>query len=169
MKYVKYWLLPAIVLASSCSDSPTEPTNPTNAQFAAVGLPESVHGRIYIDFFDEMDTFTAIRTPTGSVSGQFVVHSPDYGLIRGTVTCFTIDGTRARLAGTITYAKESPFLVGTGAYWTVQDNGEGTTDLPDLSSDINFGSSLADAAAHCVAERIPAYDVQEKANVQVNQ
>ena len=167
MKNRTQWLLPALLLAVSCTETPSEP-NPDNPAFAVVGRPESVHGRIYVDVFDEMDTFTAVRTPTGSVTGQFTVHSPDFGLIQGTVFCFTIDGNRARLAGVITKANDAPFLEGTGAYWTVQDNGEGTTDLNDLSSDINFGSTLADATAHCAAERIPPYDVQEKANIQVN-
>ena len=159
-------LLPVLLLVAACSDSATDVSAP---QLAVNADQQSVHGRIYVDFFDEKDTFTAIRAPTGQVTGRFNVHSPEFGHISGTVFCFAIDGNRARLAGVVTNAKEAPFLIGTGAYWTVQDNGEGSSDLPDLSSDINFGSSIADAEAHCVRERIPAYDVQEKANIQINQ
>ena len=159
-------LLPLLLLAAACADRAGD--DPLAPQLAVIAETQSVHGQIYIDFFDEMDTFTATRSPQGTVNGHFTVHSPEFGIIKGTVFCFTIDGNSARIAGTVTKAKDAPFLEGTGAYWTVQDNGEGDNDRPDLASDINFGSSQEDAAAHCVAERIPAYDVQDKANIQIN-
>ena len=159
--------LPALLLAAGCSDQAG--TDPSAPQFARAFPEESVHGQIYIDAFDEKDTFTAVRLSDGTVRGKFDIHSGEVGHIHGDVICFTIVGNVAYLGGRITKAKDFPLLEGLGAQWTVQDNGEGSNDLPDLATDIRFDPSITigDAERHCLLPRNLGFHPQARANIQI--
>jgi hypothetical protein len=160
-------LLPLLLVAAGCADTTVLPLTP---QETVIGKQQSVHGQIYLDFvlFEEKDAFTAVRSPNGRVVGQFDVHNSNQGHIHGTVTCFTIDGQRARIGGVVTQAKTAAFLEGLDAYWTVVDGGEGN-GASDTASDINYGAPVGSALAHCAAEIIPPYAPQRRANIQINQ
>jgi hypothetical protein len=162
------WLLSALVLTIGCGTD-SSPDSLLSPQFANAGLQQSVHGRIYIGILDEKDTFTAVRHADGSVTGQFNVHSPSEGHIRGRVVCFTIEGNAARLAGIIERADDFPSLVGTGAMWTVRDNGEGSNDPDDIASDIRYGIPLVTAIAHCSVSEIREFEMQRTGNIQINE
>lgn len=88
--------------------------------------------------------------------------------VHGEVVCLGVAGNTARIGGRITKLISGGVQVPTALYnfWTVQDNGEGSKDPPDLASTFRF-SSEAGARAHCAVgvplEQLPI----QQGNVQV--
>jgi hypothetical protein len=97
--------------------------------------------------------FSAVRR-NGVVSGEWTVKDPvdpeAPGLASGTVICFSIqpDGRTVFLGGVI---ERNNFGIpaGSGAAWTVVDNGKPGAGV-DLSTDLTFGFPSSNAATnHC--------------------
>jgi hypothetical protein len=80
--------------------------------------------------------FVASRHEDGSVSGEWqrVVHVDESQTkAHGTITCFKIEGNKARLAG---FVKSGQFSTppNNGVAWRVVDNGQGANDSADQIS-----------------------------------
>jgi len=71
--------------------------------------------------------------------------------LNGPVTCLTVIDKDAWIGGEIEQSND-PTLIGQGAWWHVQDNGDGAGDPPDVTSFAGVGSP-EDTAAFCAAHR----------------
>jgi hypothetical protein len=159
-------LIAAIAIAG-CDRAPTSParhmTPPVTRSVdhaadapitqALPGLMQSVTGHYeligQVTNFDYKYSFSAIRHEDGSVSGEIEERTTDNATgdflrsMHATVTCFTIIGRMAFLAGIVDRVEsEVPGqeLLVPGAFFrlNVVDNGNGD-DPPDLGSNVRFG------------------------------
>ncbi|WP_412063591.1 hypothetical protein [Rubrivirga sp. IMCC45206] len=106
----------------------------------------------------ETYSFNAVRSPNGSVRGNWTTHYRSEGYssrAHGTIKCFTVapDGQTAWVGGIITQFSDSngfpaAGVLGKEAKWTVVDLGEPRTDL---ATELTYGFDPADGAAdqHC--------------------
>jgi hypothetical protein len=128
MRYLCVTLLPLLVVA--CDQQAVAPDLADDPQFQAIGpVVQSVTGsgnfvipgvrlRIFTD--------AAHLRADGSISGQWERN----GIAHGVVTCFTIVGNEAWLAGYATSgARSTP--PNNGVAWRVVDNGQGENDPAD--------------------------------------
>jgi hypothetical protein len=147
-----------VALAACSSDAVLEPevAQPRElaASFQSSRVQQQVTGAAHIKLtgydIDEMFTQSAIRHADGSVSGEFELRSEQEGgqRIHGTVTCFTVIGNTARIAGIIDRTTIPGLPTGLYWAWTVVDNGQGANDPPDQTSDFNLRVASG-AARHC--------------------
>jgi len=150
-------LLVVAALAGCATNSDQSLTAPAQRLDAAGGgVSQSVTGHANMQlpsFGNAVQRFSqsAIRHSDGTVSGEFELKSDqDDGVrLHGEVTCFTIVGNAARLAGELDQSNAEFAPAGTYVLWTVVDNGEGGKAPPDLTTDFIGGVSAATAAAHC--------------------
>jgi hypothetical protein len=106
----------AVTLEASTADA--EPSSAVNG-----------HGRYTVSGNQWTSSFNAKTAPDGTVGGNFR-HSNASSDMRGSVTCLTIVGTEAWLAGVIDHAA-GPWLEGQAVGWVAVDNGQGANALPD--------------------------------------
>jgi hypothetical protein len=88
--------------------------------------------------------------------GQFEYREIDDGTpftASGAITCLTVIGNDAWIGGVIGSSND-PTYVGSGAWWHVTDNGEGSNSPADITTFMGAGT-LAETAAFC--ETHPAY------------
>ncbi|HEX2028340.1 MAG TPA: hypothetical protein VHF25_10115 [Nitriliruptorales bacterium] len=103
---------------------------------AADGNPSaSGHANITVgDGQTRTFSFTAVRRPDGTVTGQAVVNNPSFPIrVRSRIDCLAFVGDRIAIAsGPITQSSDpSTIAVGRIAVFAVEDNGEGGHPPPD--------------------------------------
>jgi hypothetical protein len=100
--------------------------------------------------------FNAEIKSGGSADGWYTYREVDDGVpfdARGPVTCLTVIGSDAWIGGTITDSND-PTVVGSGSWWHVTDNGEGSNDPADITTFLGIGTA-AQTQAFC--DQHPAY------------
>ncbi|HUF12691.1 MAG TPA: hypothetical protein VMN78_06315 [Longimicrobiales bacterium] len=103
--------------------------------------------------------FNAVRYADGSVSGQIEYQQSALGeffRFHGPVTCIGVydDGTRAKFGGPITRSDDPTIPVGVFMWFTVVDNGNGGSGVPDRSSILGIGDEAANEA-FCASDAPP--------------
>lgn len=147
---------------AGCDAAPNgNPTGPTslrpNLQLASASEFVTTGGAeitLIVDDFTERWSFVAKRDESLNARGEFNFIARVFGTTvhaQGNITCFEIDGNRARLGGVITHSN-TPDLVGIDVIWTVEDNGEGTkAPAPDRATSLQFG----EPEPHCLVAPVP--------------
>jgi hypothetical protein len=169
-------LLSVAPFLTSCTTDPTTPNDLRAPQFASGGSGPSASGHFELDVGDgdlEVYSFDAHFLGNGAVHGRFNVRdifadgSAKAGA-KGSVTCLTVepDGNSARMGGIVESATD-PDLVGTEAFWTVVDNGEGQKDSPDEATGLTWGAPSGAAEFHCTVGIPRNSGFSERGNVQV--
>jgi hypothetical protein len=164
-------IIPSVEVAQGSASDVTQ----LDAAVAA-DLKQSVTGHYQFVGINTGNDFkysvAAIRYEDGSVSGEFeerVLLASTGEFIRqthGTVTCFQIVGNMARVGGLVDQATDPRFLPGTEFRLVVVDNGEGTSDPPDLGSNARFGIP-GTAQAFCDAGTAFNLEPVQHGNVEV--
>lgn len=164
MKQVGFGLLSMVVTLGCSVEPPSAPTplpgaGGAGAQAASTSASvPSVTGTGHLnvpvgdaEFFRNF-AFVAHASADGSVSGQFEFQARHVPIrVHGRITCVSIDGSTAWLAG-IAEQSSNPTLLppGTRVRWRVVDSGQGAGAPPDLVS--GFGPApLGDELAYCTA------------------
>ena len=152
---VSLLLAAALLAACSTDGAPGGDVVAPRPNLAASGAQQRVTGHANLILAslgnaEEIYSNAAIRHADGTVSGewQLKTEQTDGGVLHGIVTCFTIVGNRARLAGVVDRSTTPLANVGDHVIWTVVDNGEGNAAPPDQTSDF-FPVGPLTAAAHC--------------------
>ena len=136
--------------------------------------PQSVTG--HVEFVNAAGnhirySVSAVRHHDGSVSGEIEEHATaaDGAFIRrghGTVTCLTITGNIARIGGVVDQIRGAGAPVGSEAFLTVIDNGEGPKDPPDAAS-VPLAGPPGSATTHCTTGiSRPTFPI-ERGNIQI--
>ena len=122
-------------------DDPAGPAPAPNASAGpavdGVDHPVVVSGSGHIEAGDGLRNFTfhAVRHPDGSASGSYRIARTDLGTsFTVDVTCLTVVGNQAWLAGRIASADGGGVLPGTISYFYAIDNGEGSDAPADIVS-----------------------------------
>lgn len=121
-----------------------------------------------VDLFTQRMSFNAKGSPA---SGVFNFTGRVLGVnthFHGDILCYSLSGNRARVAGMITNSDPAVFE-GQEAMWYVEDNGEGSSFVPDRISFFETGTAGA-GTAFCAAAVLPdptMYPI-ETGNVQVH-
>jgi hypothetical protein len=141
-------LLSVAALLTSCGSDATRQSDTGAAEFAADPSGPSASGHVEHSLEGcclEKYSFDAHDLGDGSVHGRFNVRDlftdgSEKAFAKGRVTCFTVeaDGKTARMGGVVE-AGNPPEAVGTEAFWTVRDNGEGQAEPRDEASDLIWG------------------------------
>jgi len=100
--------------------------------------------------------FNARTEGDGSASGWYTYREVDDGVAfdaSGPVTCLTVIGNDAWIGGPI-IASSDPTVVGSGSWWHVTDNGEGSNAPQDITTFLGIGTA-AQTQAFC--DQHPAY------------
>lgn len=115
-------------------------------------------------------SISANRGRDGTVTGEFEEYSEQQGgqRIHARVVCFTVVGNTARLAAQIDATNVAFGPAGSYVVWSVIDNGEGATAVPDQTTDIFFGGNAAQAEFHCrTGYNLAPYYSSLRGNLQV--
>jgi hypothetical protein len=87
--------------------------------------------------------FNANIKSDGSADGWYTYREVDDGVpfvASGPVTCLTVIGNDAWIGGTITDSSD-PTVVGSGSWWHVTDNGEGSSAPADITTFLGIGTA----------------------------
>ena len=126
------------LLSSACGSVTDQIVAPSaETLLSAAAQPNVVTGSGHIEAGDGLRNFTfhAIKRPDGSVEGSYRILRTDLSTeFAVDVTCLTVVGNRAWVAGIISYADSPGVLVGTVSYFYAIDNGEGDGASPDIVS-----------------------------------
>ena len=149
----------AAFLVSGCTEAlPTEFEATANA---GNGASVSGSGNSFYQSF----TFHA-REGRNGVSGSANLQSVSSGHFRLDISCFTISGNQATLAGRVTRSGDFD-IDGFAAYFTVVDDGEGSSATDQISQVFYDGTGMEDPQVYCDdPPAAPLYDVTQ-GNVQV--
>jgi hypothetical protein len=169
-------------LLISCGKDTLRESDTGAPDLAGGGAGPSVSGHVEHNLegcCTEKYSFEAHYLGDGSLQGSFNVrdlffNGSEKDFAKGRVTCFTIDpdGKTARLGGVVE-AGNPPEAIGTEAFWTVRDNGEGQTEPRDEASDLIWGipPQFNAAGRNCAGviplSRFNVFGPIERANVQV--
>ena len=175
-------LLSLAAFLTSCGTDATRQSDTGAAEFAdgASGPSASGHVEHFLEgCCTEKYSFDAHYLGDGSVHGRFNVRDfftdgSEKAFAKGRVTCFSIDpdGKTARMGGVVE-AGNPPEAIGTEAFWTVRDNGEGQTEPRDEASDLIWGipPQFNAAGRNCAGviplSRFNVFGEIARANVQV--
>lgn len=112
---------------------------------ATAMLTGSGHHTRVVGTEDDLTTFSfsAVRHADGRVSGHYQYNFRVRGFaVHGKVTCVSTNGTQAWVGGTVdqVITDEPAFesLLGLEMWWRSIDNGEGSSDAPDVTSGVGF-------------------------------
>lgn len=144
----------ALVLAVAAAglaacDTPTAP-EAVQPSFSANGVAASATGFGRVSASNRRFAFSAIRKADGSVNGQYQLVTGAGIRIHGTVTCVTVVGNVARVGG-IADPTNAPGWAGIRTYFTVVDNGEGSSAPSDRISFLHGGGLGPVDEIHCDA------------------
>lgn len=138
-------------------------------------IPADFNGGIFGGAVGNRLTFHARRDAEGNVSGRWNYEQTDFGTAgipytySGSVTCFLVYdtpvlqgfpdipaaiGNRAKWGGPIERSTDPGVPVGTYAWFSSIDNGEGANSPPDLSTIFGLGDNAANEA-FCNSDRVP--------------
>ena len=158
---VRCALVLALVLPVGCEDLPTRPSaqapqvaaSGPNVVVSASGGARWDLGGLDLDGDGADDpvgnvlAFNAVRKADGSVGGQIEYQQSALGetfRFHGTVTCIDVyEGNRGRFGGPITFSDDPTVPVGLFMWFTVVDNGAGSSGTPDRSSILGLGDHEA--------------------------
>ncbi|HJU75935.1 MAG TPA: hypothetical protein VJ717_19490 [Gemmatimonadaceae bacterium] len=128
----------ATLVASACSSSADHVVSPSMETLQnTVAQPVVVTGSAHIEAGDGLRNFTfhAVKRPDGSVEGSYRILRTDLSTeFTVDVTCLTVVGNRAWVAGIISQSDSPGVIVGTVSYFYAIDNGEGSGATPDIVS-----------------------------------
>lgn len=158
-------LLSIGALLTSCGTDTMRESDTRAPEFVDRGSGPSVSGHVEHELegcCTEKYSFEAHYLGDGSLQGSFNVRDlftdgSEKAFAKGRVTCFTIDpdGKTARMGGVVEAGNPAE-AVGTEAFWTVRDNGEGENEPRDEASDLIWGiPPQFNAAARNCAGAIP--------------
>lgn len=156
----------------ACTEAPTAAVLDVASRSMVGPIAASVTGSGHFEILPDgvwrTFSFAALEGADGSTSGTFHVrtHVPGGGAkVGGTVSCFTVVGNEAWVAGVITKA-ENPANVGVAVGWHVIDNGEGAGSPPDQTT---RQWRQVDPAAYCadMPTSQELFDV-EAGNIQIH-
>jgi hypothetical protein len=164
-----------------CADSLTSPQGASSLPSLARDEGErnevlqSVTGSAYFHIPSEQNgvetyTVSAIRHRDGSVSGESELRSDIGGgfRIRGPIACFGVTANVARLAMRVTESTNPNVVPGNYLIWSLADNGEGTRQAPDATSQVYRVYLEEEATYHCaVGMNITTLFAIERGNLQV--
>lgn len=176
-------LLGFVIVAFGCSREmrlPTDPIAPSSAKplhttlEARNGGVQSATGHVDQTFSPfgvvviNQYSFSAVRTPSGRVNGQFEFRAKYLGLViraHGDVECLRVNGNKAHIAGRVTQSTfEAGIPTGSELTWNVTDNGEPGTGRDTASQLLG-----APAQAYCASPFDYPESVLRRGNVQVRQ
>jgi hypothetical protein len=169
-------MLAGLALFGCGAASDHQITGPPSLQQRGGQQSATGHAHLFVQDCDEHYSFSAIRHPDGSVTGEWQVHDictlPEGTIIahtHGTVTCLTIlpDGKTARIGGVVTGSNYPTVEPPQEAGWTVRDNGEGAKDPPDAVSGLYFGLVPGTAEFFCDVGAPLEMFANERGNIQV--
>lgn len=122
---------------TACADTAVQPTEIAGPVFSAGGNSgPSANGAGHFDILGDLRTFSfhANEAKDGSVSGQAQIHNRNQDVASHiVVNCLRVVGNTAYVSGVISKSSNT-LLEGTGAVWSVRDNGEGANAPPDRIS-----------------------------------
>ncbi len=129
---------PTVVLAffAGCADPATRILGEVPLLTVA-GEPVVVSGSGHIEAGDGLRNFTfhAVQHPDGSVRGSYQIRRTDLGTaFTVDVTCLSVVGNQAWIAGRIASSDQPGVVVGTISYFYAIDNGEGADAPADIVS-----------------------------------
>ena len=109
-------------------------------------------------------SFHANTMPDGSVKGSAVITYTG-GVLKDKldINCMTVTGNQAEMSGIITDAT-NPALIGTGFYFRVRDNGEGTNTAADEITlvFVNLAPGFPCVGGHGILQPIEGGNIQVK-------
>lgn len=173
--------LAALVGLAACQDAPTRVTGPVDTQLArqagsqkvvasATGSGHRVRNGRPLTF-----TFNAVRKADGTAEGRYYLDFQDLGpaldhqrlKVTVDVTCMSVSGNRAFVAGIITEVDGPIVQEGTVSYFYVTDNGEGA-GAPDEISALRLNDVAGEDEVFCTQQPVllPSVPI-ERGNAQV--
>ena len=154
-----------VVVAGSPASAPVE--SASGGVHWTISLPNPFG----VEVVNRTLSFNAREYADGSVDGHFEDHQVVEGdafKFNVAVTCLNVyDGNRAKLGGVVQVSNDATIPVGTFAWFSVFDNGEGADAPADRSSLIGFGNEAANEA-FCNSPNLPRFgpwDVQGNGQV----
>ena len=144
----------------ACGDtSPTAPTaarkSANAASFTRSDAQQEVTGHAAFFMGNTLFAYSvsAIRHRDGAFSGEFELHigAPVSARIHAHTACFAMVGNTANLVAQVDQSSHPDVRVGSLLAWTLQDNGEGSKEGPDLNSTFLLFDDPAVGLRHCVA------------------
>lgn len=166
----------AFVSLGACdAESPTatlENVRSSALNVSGSGVVQSATGSGHYTAGDQIRTFafSAIRRADGSVTGEYQinVHASDL-FFHVTVTCMSVVGNTAWVAGVIDKASGPPVIEGTVSYFYAEDGGEGS-DAVDIVSVARINDRPEAAQEFCTQRpKLLPPRVVEHGNVQVRE
>lgn len=173
--------LAVFVALAACQDAPTQPTVSPDAHLArqagsqkivasATGSGHRVRNDRALVF-----TFNAVRGADGSSQGRYYLDWQDLGpaldhqrlQVTVDVTCMSVSGNTAWIAGIVTEVDGPLVQVGTVSYFYVRDHGEGVGAADEISA-LRLNDVAGEDEIFCTEQptALPAVPI-ERGNAQV--
>jgi hypothetical protein len=175
MKRIHRITIPALAALVLACDSPVDeagaPIDSFAANLSSAGVIASATGAAHRIRGDELWvlSFNAVKRADGRVTGQYRVDRKDVPVsFNVDVTCMSVSGNTAWIAGIIRNQAGGLAVEGTVSYFYVIDNGEGPNGGGDIVSGLRLNDVAGEDIAFCEDRPLllPAVPV-ELGNVQV--
>jgi hypothetical protein len=175
MKRIHRITIPALVVLVLACDSPVDEADGPVESFAAnvstAGVIASATGAAHRIRGDELWvlSFNAVKRADGTATGQYRVDRKDIPVsFNVDVTCMSVTGNTAWIAGIIRNQAGDLAIDGTVSYFYVIDNGEGPNGGGDIVSGLRLNDVAGEDIVFCEDQPLllPAVPV-ELGNVQV--
>jgi hypothetical protein len=152
-------MLATTALAVACDGSATSPHSSARApapgavlNVAEQGVVASATGSAHRIRGDELWVlaFTAVKRADGTTTGNARIDRKDLGISWNLdVTCMSVQGNTAWIAGIIQNASGPVIRDGTVSYFYVIDNGEGADAPPDVASAVRINDVAGQDQEFC--------------------
>ncbi|MFN2566359.1 MAG: hypothetical protein ABR499_15290 [Gemmatimonadaceae bacterium] len=178
MRTARHFSVVTAALATLGCEAATRPTLSSDDASASVafnssgnGVVASATGSAHRIRADELWVlaFNAVKRADGTTTGEARIDRKDLGISWNLdVTCLSVQGNTAWIAGIIRNARGPVIREGTVSYFYVVDNGEGDGDPPDVASAVRINDVAGQDQEFCNLRplALPATPV-ERGNVQV--
>lgn len=183
MRHLSY-ALALLVGLTACQDTPTQATAPSDApdtQLARqAGSQNPVasargNGHRFRNGRALVFTFNAVQRADGSAEGKYYLDWQDLGpaldhqrlQVEVDVTCMSVSGNRAWIAGIVTEVDGPLVVEGTVSYFYVTDGGEGAGAVDEISQ-LALNEPAGEDDVFCTDQPLLLSDVPiERGNAQV--
>lgn len=175
------YALAALVGLSACQDTPTGAVDAADTHLARQGGSQTVvasatgSGHRVRNGRPLTFTFNAVRRADGSAEGRYYLDWQDLGpaldhqrlQVTVDVTCMSVSGNRAFIAGIITEVDGPIVQEGTVSYFYVTDNGEGSDAVDEISA-LRLNDVAGEDEVFCTQQpvQLPSVPI-ERGNAQV--
>lgn len=137
-------VVPALLVCLATLGLPTATTAGSANGSANGGSHLTVHNVFGLQTLElQAFGFGATTEPDGTADGWYTYRELDDGTpftASGPVTCLTVIAHDAWIGGTIT-ASNDPTVVGSGSWWHVTDNGQGSSTPADITTFLGIGTA----------------------------